>query len=164
MLGLNIRKAELVFLLKFFIIYGVLQYVIYVAPMHFITDSIASLEASFLGLKNVESTILFDSVSFVINNSCTGFVSASILAAIVFSLKKPNLKKKLYIFVACALALFVINLVRVYLVILFGIRFGVTLAEFAHIISWFLMSAAIIVCWYVATKKIIGVKEFGELL
>ncbi len=137
---------------------------IYVAPMHFITDSIASLEASFLGLKNVESTILFDSVSFVINNSCTGFVSASILAAIVFSLKKPNLKKKLYIFVACALALFVINLVRVYLVILFGIRFGVTLAEFAHIISWFLMSAAIIVCWYVATKKIIGVKEFGELL
>jgi len=163
-LGLNIGRAELVFLLKFFIIYGILQYVIYIAPMHFITEPIASLEAAFLGLKNMENTILFDSVRFVINNSCTGFVSASILGAIVFSLKKPDLKKKLYIFAVCALALFAINLARVYLVILFGIRFGVTLAEFAHIISWFLMSAAIIVCWYMVTKKIIGVKEFGELL
>lgn len=141
-----------------------LQYVIYIAPMQFITTAIASFEAPLLGLENTGNAILFDSVSFVINNSCTGFVSASILAAIVFSLKKPDLKRKLYIFAVCALALFAINLMRVYLVILFGINFSVTLAELAHVISWFLMSAAIIFCWYMVTRKVIGVKEFGELL
>lgn len=158
------HKAELIFLLKFFIVYGILQYVIYIAPMQFITSAIASFEAPLLGLQNAGNAILFDSVSFVINNSCTGFVSASILAAIVFSLKKPDLKRKLYIFTVCAIALFAINLLRVYLVILFGINFGVTLAELAHVISWFLMSAAIIFCWYFATKRIVGAKEFGELL
>ena len=158
------RKKELAFLIKFFLIYGLLQTIIYFAPLNFITESIAAFEAYLLGLESKGSKIIFDTMTFVINNSCTGLVSASVLAAIVFSLKKPGVKKKLIIFVPCAVLLFIVNLFRVYLVIITGIKFGSSAAEIMHVLSWFLMSGVIIALWYIATKKVLGSKSFSELL
>ena len=157
-------KRELIFLAKFFLIYGISQAVIQVAPMSFVTEPIASFEASLLGLKNEQNSIIAEPATFVINNSCTGFVSISVLAAIVFSFRRPKLRKKLAVFVPCAVALFFVNLLRVYIVLFFGVMVSYELAEPVHIASWFLMSGAIIALWYEATKRFAGISDLGQLL
>ena len=158
------HKRELVFLIKFFLIYGILQAIIQIAPMDFITEPITSFEASLLGLESKQNSIIAGPATFVINNSCTGFVSMSVLAAIVFSFRRPKLRKKLAVFVPCAIALFFINLLRVYIVLFFGVVVSYYLAEPVHVASWFLMSGAIIALWYEGTRRFAGIKDLSQLL
>jgi len=158
------HKRELIFLIKFFLIYGVLQAIIQIAPMGFVTEPIASFEAALFGLESEHNSIIAGPATFVINNSCTGFVSVSVLAAIVFSFRRPKLKKKLAVFIPCAIALFIINLLRVYIVLFFGIMVSYQLAEPVHVASWFLMSGAIIALWYEGTRRLAGIKDLSQLL
>ncbi len=157
-------KQKALFLLKFFLIFGVLQSIIVAAPLSGLNKWIAGIEASALSLENHEASVISGNASYVITNSCTGLVSGSILAAIVFSLKKPGVKKKTAVFLAGAIMLFLINLLRVYIVILGGITYGFEFAETLHVASWFAMSALIISIWYYLTKKWLGVKDFSELM
>jgi len=157
-------KQNVLFLLKFFLIFGVLQSIIVAAPLSALNEWIASVEASALSLENHGDSVVSGNASYVITNSCTGLVSGSILAAIVFSLKKPGVKKKTIVFLAGAVVLFLVNLLRVYVVILGGITYGFGFAEALHVASWFAMSALIISLWYYLTKKWVGVKDFSELM
>lgn len=152
------------FLIKFFVIFGVLQSIIWIAPLKPLNEWIAGLEANALFLERDGNAVITKNAHYSITNSCTGLVSGSILAAIVFALKKPELKKKIVVFVLGANVLFLVNLVRVYFVVLGGVKFGFEFAELLHIFSWFLMSALIILLWYYLTKKWIGIKDFSQLL
>ncbi|MCX8190324.1 MAG: exosortase/archaeosortase family protein [Candidatus Diapherotrites archaeon] len=158
------RKRELYFLLKFFLIYGALQTIIYFADVAFVTNWIASFEASLFSLQSQGNTIRSGTVVFVINNSCTGLVSISVLAAIVFSFRRPSLKEKIMVFLPCSAILFLVNLARVYAVIYAGVHINHNLVEPLHISSWFLMSGAIVILWYFGTKKFAKIKYFKELL
>ena len=157
-------KKNIEFLAKFFVIFAALQGVIMVAPLGALNEWIAGVEAGMLSLEREGNTLDGGEANYVISNSCTGLVSGSILAAIVFALKKPELKKKMVVFLAGAAALFAVNLVRVYFVVLGGLEFGFEFAELLHSISWFVMSGLIIAMWYYLTKKWAGIKDFSELL
>ncbi|MFH1257270.1 MAG: exosortase/archaeosortase family protein [Candidatus Diapherotrites archaeon] len=158
------KKAMLSFLAKFFIIYGVLQGLILFLDLSFIQTALAGLSAAMVSAQANGVFVRINSGAFEVTASCTGLVSASILAAIIFSLKKPEMKKKFLFFIAGAVALFLVNIARLYLVLSIGKAFGINAAETAHVLSWFAMSAAIIALWYYGTKKLIGIKEFGELI
>jgi len=152
------------FLVKFFIIFAVLQAIITVAPLGALNEWIAGVEAGMLSLEREGNSLDGGNANYVISNSCTGLVSGSILAAIVFALKKPELKKKIAVFLVGAAALFAVNLVRVYFVVLGGLKFGFEFGEILHTVSWFVMSGFIIALWYYLTKRWAGVKDFSELL
>ena len=160
---MTLKRKETVFLIKFFAIYLVVQYLILIAPLAFLQEAIASFESSLLGLQSVGSQVYANGV-FVISASCTGLVSASILAAVVFSLKKPELKKKVAVFVAGAIALLLLNLARVYFVLVVALNWGVEAAETAHTVSWFSTAALILIVWYFATKRIANAKNFADLI
>ena len=117
-------QKNVLFLCKFFVIFAVLQAIIYVLPVSGLNAWIAGLEAGFFGLEASGISIKAGEIDFVITNSCTGLVSGSILAAIVFSLKKPDLKKKAAMFGIGAALLFLVNLVRIYFVIAGGLAYG----------------------------------------
>ncbi|MEM0359854.1 MAG: exosortase/archaeosortase family protein [Candidatus Diapherotrites archaeon] len=159
-----IYNKNLLFLAKFFIIFGLLYCILWFAEIQPLNEWIASVEARWLSLERSGNTLKANGLVFVITNYCTGLVSASILAAIVFSLKKPSLEKKILVFALGAIALFAINLVRVYLVLAAGIALGGNAAETLHTLSWFAMSAFIIALWYYLTKKIAKISDFSELL
>jgi exosortase/archaeosortase family protein len=91
-------------------------------------------------------------------------VSSAILAAIIFSLRRPKLKKKAVMFLLGMAALLLLNLARVYIVLLAGMKYGIYAADILHILSWFAMAAFIIAIWMVATKKMARVKSYSELL
>ncbi|MEM4598316.1 MAG: exosortase/archaeosortase family protein [Candidatus Diapherotrites archaeon] len=158
------RKKELYFLIKFFLIYGTLQAIIYFADVSFITNWIASFEASLFQLESQGNAIRAGTAVFVINNSCTGLVSISVLAAIVFSFRKPSLREKIIVFLPCSAILFLVNLARVYAVIYAGVHISHSLVEPLHVGSWFVMSGAIVLLWYYGTKKIAKIRYFAELL
>ena len=158
------KKEELIFLAKFFVIYGALQTIIYYADLSALTNWIALIEASFFSLPYNENKIFAENVTFVINNSCSGLVSISILAAIVFGLKNPEIRKKIPVFLISSIILFGVNIVRIAGIIYVGLTLGSHLVEPVHVASWFFMSGAIIALWYHLTKKIAKIENFSELL
>ena len=157
------RKAAF-FLVKFFVIYSVLQTAILLAPLDPLKGGIASLEAGALGLESEGNKIYFKGGIAEIVANCTGLMSISVLAAIVFSLKKPAFKKKTGLFAVGAALLFPLNLLRVYFVLLAAIAFELETFETIHTATWFAMSAAILLLWYYLTKKVTKAKEFGHMI
>jgi len=157
-------NKNILFLVKFFAVFALLQTAVSALPLQPLNEWIAGVEANLTGLESHGNEIPHNSTNFVITNSCTGLVSGSILAAIVFALKKPKLKKKTELFAIGAISLFAVNLFRVYVVIQIGVTFGATTGDWAHTFSWFAMSAFIIALWFYLTKKRAGIKDFSELL
>ena len=157
-------EKALVFLVKFFVIYALLQFLIVSLPLGFLENGIALLEANALGLQAEGNAIFFDSHAFQIVPNCTGLVGISVLASIIFALRRPELKKKILLLAFGTLALFPLNLLRLYLVLLAAISFGPEMAEGLHTAAWFAVSAAIILLWYWLTKRAAKVKEFASLL
>jgi exosortase/archaeosortase family protein len=151
-------KNSLIFILKFFLIYSILQILIYFIDLSFLENLIAFFIALMHGLPVNNNTIYFNETLFIIASNCTGLISGSVLAGVVFSLKKPELKEKIKIFLTGAVLLFFINLIRIYLVVLTGILFN--LAELMHFISWFAMTAFILFFWIYLTKKITRINNF----
>lgn len=158
------QKRAIVFLAKFFLIYAALQALVLLLPMNSLLEFIAGTEASWLGLQAQGNAILFDSHNFEIAENCSGLVSISVLAAIIFSLRKPELRKKIALFAFGTAILFPLNLLRVYFVLLAAISFNAEIAETLHVATWFITSAIIIVLWYFLTKRIAKVKDFSGLL
>ncbi len=157
-------KARMLFLLKFFAIFLALQSVIVAAPLSSLNSWIAGFEASALNLESKGNAVFAGNASYIITNSCTGLISGSILAAVVFSLKKPDPKKKTAVFAFGAFVLFAVNLLRVYIVILGGTLYGFGFAEALHVASWFAMSALIVALWYYLTKNWAEIRDFSELM
>ncbi len=160
----NFGKKAAVFLIKFFLIYGVLQAAILLAPIGWLKAGIASLEASALGLQSEGSTIAYNSHSFEIAANCTGLMSSAVLAAIVFSLRKPGIWKKILLVAVGSAALFLLNLLRVYFVLLAATAFNPAAAETLHTATWFAVAAIILLLWYKLTARIAGTKAFAEML
>ena len=158
------RKKALFFLVKFFVIYGVLQAAILAAPIGQLKAWIAGIEAGLLGLPTQGNLLFFNGHVFEIAANCTGLMSAAVLAAIIFSLKKPDLKKKIALFAVGSIALFALNIARIYTVLLAAISFSPESAETLHIVTWFVMAGAILALWYWLTKRIAGTKAFSEML
>jgi len=158
------QKKALVFLVKFFAVYGILQAIIIFAPLQPLLEFIASTEAGFLGTQAIGNVVSFNGHNFEIVPNCTGLMGISVLAAIVFSLRKPELKKKICLFALGAAILFPVNLLRVYLVLLSARAFNPEAVENLHIATWFITSAIIIALWYYMTKKVAKVEEFSDFL
>lgn len=157
-------KREIGFLAKFFLIYFILQALIQFSPLQPLEEFIAGIEANALALQSSGNVLATPNGAFVINASCTGLVSISVLAAIVFSLKRPALKTKLLLFISGAVALFLLNLARVYAVLLIAIGNSIEAAEFAHVASWFSTALLILIIWVLGVKKIARIKNFAELI
>jgi len=160
----NQLDKRVVFLLKFFAIFSVLHYLLLVVNLRPMQEFIAKSQAMLLNLTYDGTLVRIGSETFEITPSCTGLVSSIILAAIVFSLKKPGLKSKTATLAIGVIFLLAANYVRVYFVLLSAIAFGGRAAEAVHIITWFLTAALVIVVWYYGTKRIAKVKEFNDFL
>ena len=161
---MKFNRPIIEFLVKFFVIFGVLHALLLVVDLVFFQKAITEFQAGLLGLPFNETSIFIDNVAFLIVVSCTGIVSAIILGAIIFSLKKPPIKEKIIIFLAGTTILLIANQFRIYFVLLVGMFFGVHWAEIAHVLSWFATTIAIIFAWFYFTKKITKIDDFSGFL
>ena len=157
-----INKKETFFLLKFFAIVIFFQLLLIAFEPIALEEFLASAESAPLGLESTGNLIQLSEGAFVITANCTGLLSAGVFIAIVFSLRKPCLGKKLMISAAGILTIFIVNLARLFAVILTGKTFGLAVAELVHVVSWFAMFFAIMMAWYYFTKK--SGQEIKEML
>ena len=158
------RSLVIVFAAKFFGFFALLYFLLVSFPPLFLQEWLAKAVSSILGLQSKGILIFVESGTFVMTESCTGLVSGIILASVVFSLRRPELKKKLLLFFAGALLLFAVNFARLLLVVSAGVYWGIAAAEILHAISWLAMSVAIILVWFLLTKRFAGIGRFNELL
>ncbi len=155
-------KKILFFLTKFFLIYFVFLAIIENIDLSFFNNFLAELTANFFGLAFFENIIFVGTQPFVVTNLCTGLVSSAILGAVIFALKKPNLKHKIVFYVVGSVLLLIVNISRI-LLVLYSSMIGFD-AEIVHILTWFVMSGTIIIIWFLWTKRILKYKKIGELL
>lgn len=150
------------FIIKFFLIFFVLSYILEVLPLAWLNEFIAQVSALVVGLPVSGAQVYVYGAVFIVGNACTGLMSASILAAIIFSLNKPNLIKKITLFLIGLGILLVVNIPRVMLVLL-SAKAGLD-ANLIHELTWFMMSGVILIIWYYGTKKMCGINDFSELI
>jgi len=153
------------FLVKFSAIFLLLHAVIWIADLSYLENYLAGIEAKASSLNSEQNKIFIEEEhALAINASCTGLISISILAGIVFAFRKPELKKKLLIFVPSALLLFFLNTGRLFLVVQTAKVYGLQAGEIVHEISWIATAVFIILLWHYFTLKATKSKKFNELL
>ena len=155
---------KFIFLAKFFALFLILQAIVLVVDLTWMQNAIAAGVSSLDGTAYSGKFVNVKDGAFEITPSCTGLVIAAILAAVIFSMKKPDMKKKAALFLTGTAILLVLNYFRVLLVVIVGRDFGIGAAEILHVISWFVMSAGIILIWYVFTKKMTKTESFDGFL
>lgn len=133
--------ARILFCIKFFIIFFLLSFIIDRADLSFVNNYLAFLVASIMSLP-YQGNIIFSGKNFLITNMCTGLTTVSILAATIFSMRKPLLKNKLILFLVGSILIFLINIPRIMLVIYSEI-FGFD-SEIVHTFTWFIMSGVVL--------------------
>ena len=78
------RKKSVIFLLKFFLIFSVLHYLIYLIDTDFLQQFITDFASNALNLPSQGLFIYINAQPFFVSKSCTGLISSFILAAIIF--------------------------------------------------------------------------------
>jgi exosortase/archaeosortase family protein len=156
------------FLLKFFVIFTILSTIINLLDLTMLNSWLAYISATYTtfiighGLFVLDNVIFLNGNKFIVTNSCTGLVSASILASVIFSLKKPEIKKKIVLVLIGTIILLFFNLPRLMLVLL-SPKAGFD-ADLIHIFTWYIMSGLILLIWYYGTKRFTNIDDFSELL
>jgi len=157
-------KTIAVFLAKFFAIYFALQFLILVIDLSFLENGLAAFQGQWVGAMVEGNQVVLKEGIFEINAQCTGLVSGIILAAVVFSLKKPDWKTKFKLWVMGAAALFLLNIARVYIVLVVARQYGLYWAEIVHQVSWFSTAVFILGIWLLLSKRMAKVKSVSELV
>jgi len=144
------KESIILFLLKFCVIFFGLAFLINYVDLSFFNNYAASVSSSLVGLENQGNAVIVDEKVFFVTNNCLGLLTASILAALIFSFNEPDLKKKFVLFALGTAIILVANIFRLSLV-LFSATIGFD-AELVHTLTWFLMSAIVLVIWYYGSK------------
>lgn len=157
------RYSKLLFFtIKFLVIFAVLNVLIWFADLSQLNLFLAKESGQLVGAQVKETSLTFGAGNFVVTNSCTGLVSISILASIIFAFQRPKLKKRLALFIIGAGVLFLINIPRIALVV-YSSSLGLD-AEAVHELTWFLMSAIILIVWFFGMRTIAKEKDFVQLI
>ncbi len=159
-----IGKKQAYFLIKFWVFFLLAEAVLNYFGVHWLQEKIAYFVGKTLGIEQKGYFLFVNDGIFEINASCSGLVGASILGALVFSLKKPSFKKKVFIFLAGSLLLVFLNFFRVLGVVWVGSAYGISVAEFVHVVSWFATTFFVLTIWYYFTKKITNTKDFSGFI
>jgi exosortase/archaeosortase family protein len=154
-------KKLLIFLSKFFMIFFVLEIILLNLKIDFYNSFLAFVTSAYLGFLNEGNKIFLYGAVFVVDNSCTGFVSIIMLASLIFSIK-GNLFKKTKFFIFGALVLLLINIFRIMLVLL-GANIGFN-SNLIHTLTWFIMSGIVLGLWYYFITKILLIKNIKEII
>jgi exosortase/archaeosortase family protein len=144
-----ITRLELLYLLKFLVIFAMLYALIKVLPLSPLLTLIASFEAQTLAQFGVAAVALGQTVytanaSFLVAPECSGLVMGAMLAALVFSTNVPHRLRVLAIFVP---ALFLFNLVRLAVTVYSGAIYGQQVLEIVHSGLWFVDAAVVFLIW-----------------
>ena len=80
-----VMDNKIVFLAKFFALFFILQFLVVVFDLSFMQNAIASGISELVGIEHSGKFVFVEGGAFEITPSCTGLVSAAILAEIIFS-------------------------------------------------------------------------------
>ncbi len=155
-------KKIFVFLIKFFLIFFILNTIISFLDFQWLNNFVAVVVATISFSTSISSIVFVGQQQFIITNYCLGFVSIAMLAALIFSLSKPDIRKKFVVFVLGAIILFILNIFRIVMV-LFSAKIGFD-AQLMHTLSWFLMSAFVLLIWFYLMLFFSKKKMLSDLL
>jgi exosortase/archaeosortase family protein len=152
------------FVLVFLGIFVLFQVLAVVTPLHGLQNFMASVIGNIYSIPVRGDTLLLQPVPFVITPLCTGITSISIWLGLLFGFRLPPLKEKWALAIWGSAIILLINFIRVQLIVYAGTLYYVDQVEMAHTISWFVLSAIIVVGWGYFMRRRYGWKNSNEMV
>lgn len=156
-------KKFVPFLIKFSIISATGTIILPLLNLSLFTNSIVDIVAAISNVTAFGDILYVKNQPLVVTNMCIGLESTIILAAVIFSLKKPEFNKKVYNLAIAGMFLLAINLVRIITVVEIA-KIDFSLVDFVHMVSWLFTTAVIFAAWYVLSKKELEKHTLEELI
>ncbi|NUN11663.1 exosortase/archaeosortase family protein [Candidatus Micrarchaeota archaeon] len=143
-----VNKKEKLFLAKFFTSFFIPFFLLELIDTSLLTNAIAGFENYFLSkLVYTElngSTIFANNILFQIVTECSGLVMLLLFASLIYSTEAKN---KLKNFLLLAPVVFVFNLLRLFVTLLFGVFYGQQAIEVVHVLFWFIDAGVVFLLW-----------------
>lgn len=162
-IGILEKKVTQQFLLRFAIIFGFTQLLLATPPLRILQEWIAQITANTLGFWSMGNLVIIPKGVFEITPSCTGITSMGMFAGLLLGFSEFSLKQKIKPLLAGIIILFLVNLIRVILIVQIGYWTDIATAEKAHIISWFGMSILSAWLWYYWISRKMKTKNIIQL-
>lgn len=100
---------------------------------------------------------------FEISAFCSGFTTFALFAGLVLGFSIPSIERKIGLLLSGGLFILVLNFIRIYLVVWIGEHYSIGAAETFHMITWFVLSALVMILWFILMKKETGARNQREL-
>ena len=112
------------------------------------------------------NTVLVEGISFTFVSACTAATAYLLLTELVLLTRGISLKKSLKMLYIGFLSIFVMNILRILVLILVYVNFGKNYFDLLHMFFWHLLSTIfVVVVWLLLTKnfRVRGVPVYSDL-
>ena len=145
----SLAKREKKFLLVFFLSFAALYLLVQLLVPEKYLELIAAVQAGLLQNAGVASSsfgaiVFANSAEFEIVRDCSGFVMVALLASLLLATGAKNYWKKLVLF---GLVLLAFNILRLFLTLFVGARFGQQALEATHFTLWIVDAGVVLALW-----------------
>ncbi len=112
------------------------------------------------------NTILLDGISFTFVSACTAATAYLLLTELVLLTRGISLKKSLKMLYIGYLSIFIMNILRILVLIFVYVNYGKNYFDILHMFFWHLLSTIfVVVVWILLTKnfRVKGVPVYSDL-
>lgn len=136
------------FAIRFLGIFFLFQFIAVAGLFNWFQEMLAQFLGNWYAIPVRGTLLLLTPTPFEISALCTGITSVGIWIGLLWGFKLPLREEKIALAVWGSMLILIANIIRVMLIVYFGINLYLREVEVIHIASWFVMSALILYAWY----------------
>ncbi|MBM3282399.1 MAG: exosortase/archaeosortase family protein [Candidatus Diapherotrites archaeon] len=135
------------FVFRFFIIFGLVEFVTYYFPPLTYQEWLAALLGNGLNVSVNETLLFVNGIVFEITPFCTGLSTWGLLLGLIYGFDVLSARKKILYALAGWVIIFGINILRLLAIVYVGKTYHVDAVDTLHTLTWFVMSAIVLWLW-----------------
>lgn len=142
------RKTIRRFIIRFFIVFGLVELLAYLFPPLAYQAWLAQLLGEWHRIPVQGIFLSVNGIQFEISAFCTGLSTWGLFLGLLYGFSIPSNKQKIVYALLGWIIIFFLNIIRLFLIVYVGKTIDANAVELLHTLTWFAMSAAVMGGWY----------------
>lgn len=120
----------------------------------------------FYNVSIIENAIIVSDYSFSIISACTALIAYILLTVLILTTRKITLKERIKLFFIGSLGIYLMNILRIFILIAIYLEYGKNYFEAVHLVFWHLVSTLIVaLIWIVLVEyyKIKSIPVYSDI-
>lgn len=157
------KSAIQQFVLRFLIIFTLVETFLYYFPPLFYQEWLAAQTAQLLNLEWKGISILVHGSVFTITSFCTGLTTWGVWLGLVGGFSLPAWNEKIRLAILGLGGVLILNTIRIIGIVYAGKLWGVGAADALHTLTWFILSLLVLGTWITVMKKKLRASTTNQL-